>query len=514
MREQRHIARDNRARAEAAERESAFEKELKEHARDDDPPPQKKREMNLEEINAYMREQRHIARANRARAEAVERGSAFGQDVKDEAPDDAPPPSKKREMKLEEINAYMREQRHIARANRARAEAAERPSVVEKQINGKGLKDDACPPNGSEKSPEAMSAEELDAYMLRQRNCAKASRESEPPPSTPCLGEETGVPVSKENKPQMSLAEINAFMREQRHAMRANRAKAEAAPTGINMDDLVAQAEREQREPVKAPPSPRHSSVPPPSSGPPSGAPQRAGSADRKSEPHVVILDQDRMKELFRKQRDELKRNRDRIRKARDGPHDPEVLALAGSQSSPQMKVVPSDEGHDQEGEADFSHALNKKSSGVFLRSRSAVLGQLQEPVGEAEEEDDSAKPPRDLDVILEQAKALNEALDISDAKEVCDEPESDPQCGLFFLKDRVLKFPVVRDSDSLAYRAEAIRAFLEREMGLDKVLALKQIVTEGDAGTEVQEVLRDCEPGLVILAQQMLVLEETVNST
>jgi hypothetical protein len=88
----------------------------------------------------FMREQRHAARANRARAEASERGMG-----------DDPPPRQAPARRLEpaarspdadavpgvrrhpadnapdytELNAYMREQRHAARANKARAEAAE-----------------------------------------------------------------------------------------------------------------------------------------------------------------------------------------------------------------------------------------------------------------------------------------------------------------------------------------------------------------------------------------------------
>jgi hypothetical protein len=84
------------------------------------------------------------------------------------------------------------------------------------------------------------------------------------------------------------------------------------------------------------------------------------------------------------------------------------------------------------------------------------------------------------------------------------------PQSSQFFLQNKVLSFPVVKDTDSMTYRAEAIRAFLEREMGLDRLLALRQAVASD--GERVDDVLKDCEPGIVVLAQQLLVLEETLD--
>jgi hypothetical protein len=61
-----------------------------------------------------------------------------------------------------------------------------------------------------------------------------------------------------------------------------------------------------------------------------------------------------------------------------------------------------------------------------------------------------------------------------------------------------------------MSYRAEAIRAFLEREIGLDRLLALREAVASD--GECVPGILKDCEPGVVVLAQQLLVLEETLD--
>jgi hypothetical protein len=325
----------------------------------------------------------------------------------------------------------------------------------------------------------------------------------------------------REKPPQMNLAEINAFMREQRHARRANRARAEAESENVDMDDLIAQAEREQKRDGQPPQEEKRplqkeraaASEPvqkPQSARPPPGIVRRAESAHdkapearRKSKPEekLVVLDREHMNELFRQQRDELRLNRERIRKVKNGAHDPDLVPVSGSKTKRKAKeALP-------ELKSDLSQALNKKSAGDFLRSRSAVLIQLQ-----AAEQKEGTVPKQNLDRILERAKALNEALDISDAKEGPDEPETEPTCGQFFLPDKVLNFPVVRDSDSLAYRAEAIRAFLEREMGLDKLLALKQAAA-GDADGRAEVILRDCEPGVVVLAQQLFVLEETTAS-
>ena len=72
------------------------------------------------------------------------------------------------------------------------------------------------------------------------------------------------------------------------------------------------------------------------------------------------------------------------------------------------------------------------------------------------------------------------------------------------------MNLPVVHDSDSLSYRAEAIRAFLEKEIGLDKLIELKQAVGQSDStSVNVGKILDGVEPGVVVLAQQLLILDE-----
>jgi hypothetical protein len=98
-------------------------------------------------------------------------------------------------------------------------------------------------------------------------------------------------------------------------------------------------------------------------------------------------------------------------------------------------------------------------------------------------------------------------------AADVMDELErmgpADSSTRQFYLQNKAVKFPVVRDSDLLSYRAETIRAFLEREVGLDKLIELRQ----ADLGqTTVEQILKDYDPGVIMLAQQLLVLEETID--
>ena len=126
---------------------------------------------------------------------------------------------------------------------------------------------------------------------------------------------------------------------------------------------------------------------------------------------------------------------------------------------------------------------------------------------------------------ILDKAKFLNDALNLDEGDLEDDEnenagssPEKKIQTNMgeidnapqFFLQNKVLNLPVVHDSDSLSYRAEAIRAFLEKEIGLDKLIELKQACANSDStSVNVSKILNGAEPGVVVLAQQLLILDE-----
>jgi hypothetical protein len=243
-------------------------------------------------------------------------------------------------------------------------------------------------------------------------------------------------------------------MREQRHARRANRARAEADYAGVNMADIVAQAERDQQAQATAPPPPPQANV------------SRQMTLPRDaSDAHAVILDHAQMKELFRRQRHELQMNRERIKRQRDGARDFDPPPQASSVRRPSARQV----------------------------------------------EDEERR--RQLDEILDQAMAVNEALDNLDGCDPVGTADTGEASSPFFLQNKVVNFPVVRDGDSLSYRAEAVRAFLEREIGLDKLLALKQAVSSDGESPGLADILRDCEPGVIVLAQQLLVLEESIDA-
>lgn len=57
--------------------------------------------------------------------------------------------------------------------------------------------------------------------------------------------------------------------------------------------------------------------------------------------------------------------------------------------------------------------------------------------------------------------------------------------------KDKTMNFPVVKDSDSLAYRAEAIRAFLEQDIGIEKLLKLYNVLSN-DNNTNDEKYEKD----------------------
>jgi hypothetical protein len=85
-------------------------------------------------------------------------------------------------------------------------------------------------------------------------------------------------------------------------------------------------------------------------------------------------------------------------------------------------------------------------------------------------EEDEEEEPPPPPDFSPEPAAA-----------ERPDSPLDDPGSpGVFMFGGRVLNLQGVGDSDSLGYRIEALRQFLEEGIGLDKFIEAYQFVSEG----------------------------------
>jgi hypothetical protein len=114
-------------------------------------------------------------------------------------------------------------------------------------------------------------------------------------------------------------------------------------------------------------------------------------------------------------------------------------------------------------------------------------------------------------------ADSLLEALDIDEDSALAEDAFEDMetrQPNLFRLNDRELALPTGSDFQSLAYRAEAIRADLERQLGMEKLIELRhELELRGDEGTLAQSIIHDVAPGLVCLAQQLAVLDERLEA-
>ena len=81
-----------------------------------------------------------------------------------------------------------------------------------------------------------------------------------------------------------------------------------------------------------------------------------------------------------------------------------------------------------------------------------------------------------------------------------------------FISENQEKKFPVVKDSDSISYRAEAIRAFLEKELGIERLIEIRKNLMNPDLEKNPFDLqIKDVEPGLIILAQQLVILDEMI---
>ena len=95
---------------------------------------------------------------------------------------------------------------------------------------------------------------------------------------------------------------------------------------------------------------------------------------------------------------------------------------------------------------------------------------------------------------------------------------ESNPP-GVFIFSGKELKLPMVTDNDSLHYRIEALRQFIEQNLGLDKFIQVYNFITiesdnmtEEEGGSKVKEILKD-ENDLQYypLIQQLVFCEESL---
>jgi hypothetical protein len=114
------------------------------------------------------------------------------------------------------------------------------------------------------------------------------------------------------------------------------------------------------------------------------------------------------------------------------------------------------------------------------------------------------------LSRIHELIDSVKSGLDGVDDLE--DEFEAPNEKPVFMLNNVEVSFPVVADSDSLTYRAEAIRAFLEKELGLQKLLDLRDEVDDQHHGRPPQTQLsKEMPSGFVVLMWHLITLDEMI---
>ena len=113
---------------------------------------------------------------------------------------------------------------------------------------------------------------------------------------------------------------------------------------------------------------------------------------------------------------------------------------------------------------------------------------------------------------IHELQESVNTALALSESDDDDTDEFEISEPSKFYFQDRELSFPVVKDSDSLTYRAEAIRAFLEKELGIERLLELTKELELQNARLDIlSQMCQQVHPGVVILLQQLIILDQLI---
>ena len=116
-------------------------------------------------------------------------------------------------------------------------------------------------------------------------------------------------------------------------------------------------------------------------------------------------------------------------------------------------------------------------------------------------------------------AMTLKEALDIQD-KHDSQEEEKEPQeeenyakilskNQIFYINDKQVNLPVASSKESIQYRIEAMRSYLENQIGVNKLMELnKELINKAKDDSTPTPVISDLPPGLVCLAEQLLIID------
>ena len=205
-----------------------------------------------------------------------------------------------------------------------------------------------------------------------------------------------------------------------------------------------------------------------------------------------LILTQDERRQQMQKQREELEASR-------------KMLLEMGMKTKRQMEdlspLVPTISKSSHRG------TLSRSLGGLKTRSRSKSY--IEDSRAHYETDNETTTQIHELQESVKTALALSESDDDATDEFEISEPSK------FYFQDRELSFPVVKDSDSLTYRAEAIRAFLEKELGIERLLELTKELELQNAGLDIlSQLCQQVHPGVVILLQQLIILDQLIASS
>jgi hypothetical protein len=112
---------------------------------------------------------------------------------------------------------------------------------------------------------------------------------------------------------------------------------------------------------------------------------------------------------------------------------------------------------------------------------------------------------------VFELTNSIRDALALDENAED-DEFEMESRSTAIYVNDQPVEFPPVSAFDSVTYRAESIRVYLERELGFKRLLELRDEL-EARTGMNIaeSEICRDVQPGILILMHHLMVLDQMI---
>ena len=79
----------------------------------------------------------------------------------------------------------------------------------------------------------------------------------------------------------------------------------------------------------------------------------------------------------------------------------------------------------------------------------------------------------------------------------------------IFYIQDKQLSLPVASDQESKSKRITEMRNYLEKQIGLQKLNDLNnELINKAQDDLTPTPIINDLPPGLVCLAEQLLVLD------